>query len=1519
MMQKKDSGVHEMQKNYFEITKIKGYEIEVKSFAESKIFQTPEPNLFITRPYLKDVQNGDIGKITFSSSNQKHMCFITEKCPLPFASVWPPDKQPGQPLIDEEINNAEFHFKPLGTLDKTLDLPTCLEVAYDSSYLVTGYADGNICVFDPKNFSFVTQINRQKKEDGSVGPITKIAFAQTDYKSIVACDRIGNIFQIHNFAKANRSEVVLFEGSMPLRNIFMPKTDSPFLIFADNNSVNVLNIETREFADISSSPLGESIRFDAKVNTDGSVLLITWNGTYFSMFRIESYTKITSLFEKNFVNKIKECIIRKNYVVSIIFFNGSIDLVIGSADPRIEQYYTTNLMKIIKIYNVWTKSHETLFMLTPKAMYKIKFVEWAERLLKLTKDFESWDLLCSMAEGIYTGSNLHVFGLEADTFKRCNQLQALLKSRVLGEMAAGCGDDPARIAQTFDLAVVCDLKEFVIDTAYHLFKEDDRLLLYYNVIFTKMRRNIAQCLPYEFYQEYLSLPSITPYDKIKDLQDTIVMNILRRGIPRQYAPRLIQLAHSLDSEPFLLRLWTECFGDFISPCIYLLKSEKLIDYMSDIFLDEKYSLLRVHKQLVALYFCTEVDGSYPRLIHLFSKSWTYAPKFAQAFVKLLPIQLKNGEELGEKEFATAIINFSCNKPNESQPLIDVVATIIVNNEIKIPYTCIDMLIKWAFTTNATKASIREEVVMLIHDQYPTTIVYKDILPYCESAGFPRIVNQTFLQNQAEGPVDFEMVIKTMAIQEEWRPYIFDYIHNPYSGSLNKLKQDRLAAEAAEREKLLEAQEGEENQDKKDDYSLDEEDENKAETTKKALTGVFNFLNQSASATLKNANILQDGLLALQKKDDIPPAQKAMMNDLGDDFGSEDGGKEEESDGEKVMSDFSLESSSVDFDSLSDEKKFDEKNGEKEEEEEEEEETPENTKDDDSEHTGPKLIIEPQDDEEQYPQQVPQDKDAEVDLNNGGGATKLQRVPTKGFMATGNEQKEKKPERPPVSMIEDSESSQEINFSELEEEDMAEDGKGKFKRRGTIAGSRPTSAIFDRLQQINKEKQMYEANAESFSVATSPEMKQTINNTLSLLVLIDADKAVELIGNDYQEEIISHQFLKSNAEKFVKYLYLKSLVNSDYFNLINPAQQEKDINQLFELTCEFSPQDVLPMIKSSETIEIDKALPTCQKYRVIDACIYIHTMLGDMQSAVNLVSEELEANLVEPIQSGQPINAPSIDLVKEEPALQKAYNTVVITFDLLSKAPNQLTDRMWKDIFLSFQLPLWLIQQENVDENLKRSICYFFAFFIVETLQQNRSSPENIFNTYELQFREINQKLYTTSLSAVFKYLDYNQKLAETVIQLLMADCINLYGRAQRTKTRAAFVYHTNCAYCNTPITGAGGVGAIVYECGHAYHDDMKCGKHSSVCQICKGNVKPPAKSETAPLSQGAMDRAIKQKLRKLQRVDYSLKRRYGKGSETSESGVNAFFIQDYPVQAKNFLIMPQIEKWPEVKNVFVEL
>ena len=223
------------------------------------------------------------------------------------------------------------------------------------------------------------------------------------------------------------------------------------------------------------------------------------------------------------------------------------------------------------------------------------------------------------------------------------------------------------------------------------------------------------------------------------------------------------------------------------------------------------------------------------------------------------------------------------------------------------------------------------------------------------------------------------------------------------------------------------------------------------------------------------------------------------------------------------------------------------------------------------------------------------------------------------------------------------------------------------------------------------------------------MQDVIKNYLKLFVLINAAESAELIGRYYPE--YARLFIKKEPDLYVKFLYLRAFVETEYVKLLT----EEDHFELFELTCKYSPPDVLPMIKSSQTIEIDKALPICTKYRVIDACIHIHTMLGDMQSAVNLVAEELEADLVEAILSKHHICAPSIDLVKEEPELQKAYQTVVITFELLSKAPNQLTDRMWKDIFLSFQLPLYIIQPKNNLFHLSSTICYFIQQYIMEII------------------------------------------------------------------------------------------------------------------------------------------------------------------------------------------------------------
>ena len=1420
--------VFEMDQRYFTITKMDDYK---------------------TTPPVK--------RIHASSSNQKYMCFITNY-PLPYAAVW-----------------GSNSFEAFGPLEKCSEIPKCLCIDGkndETSLVATGYESGNIYLFQPNNKNFLRKIVRNNQENPRIAPISAIKFAE-DYKSIVACDRLGGIFQITNISTVIPNEVTLYSGHVPLKNVFMPSTDSPYAIFSDNNSVNILDIKSQDYADIASSPFGESIYFDAKRNQDGTSLVIVWNGNNFSMFKISSFTQITPLFEYCFPVTIKEAIIRKNYVVTIIFTDGSMDLVIGSTRPRLESYLTDEIKRIVKIYHVWTKSHETLFMLTSKSMFRIKFIEWDERLEKLFKA-DDWPLCFSMAEGIYTGSNLQVFGVEPDPAKRCLLLQKKMFT-IYSEALDGSGDEVDRIAQIFDSAAACNMQDFIINTAYNRFKDEgDRIMLFYEAIFSKMRRNITKYIPCDFFVDYLSrsIDNKTDSETIKCF--------IKKGIPKQYGRQLLKLAIKCDSMELLLTLWTQCFDDFITPCIYLLKNDKLIDYMSDIFIQDKYHLLKLYKELLTIWFCTEQNGSYPRLLLLFSKNWELAPKFAQAFVDQLPIELRNDGLFSYPKICDAILRTASCAPEKSLPTIDVIAELIPKYHVKIPRSCISCLIKWAFETNITSTIIRESIVMLIHDQHPDIIDYSKIIDYCEATGFAKIANFIYLPSRS-----YDKVIQTMAMSEEYRQYIFAYVKNPYLDPLRDLEKKQI----------------EEKHEEEEDVISDSNDED--ESSDDNITKIFGKINKMVDNIKENVNTIADnpnlkadeiknkiiGTLTSQSDNTkIPASMKNAIDDFSDETRTFEEEEEEENSVIKIEKNNAAQQTAL-------------KKGESEQTEEEEEEENEEEEEEEEDDNEPKRAHK----KTKAGKIIIKVNKSSSDDNSSDYSSSSSSDTSSSSRETLRKQKKKSKKQKSGQVAVKATDSDNNDNKNNESSNIDNNNEKSIKPEDT---------------DNNKDK----IDFESYTIKDDPIMQDVIKNYLKLFVLINAAESAELIGRYYPE--YARLFIKKEPDLYVKFLYLRAFVETEYVKLLT----EEDHFELFELTCKYSPPDVLPMIKSSQTIEIDKALPICTKYRVIDACIHIHTMLGDMQSAVNLVAEELEADLVEAILSKHHICAPSIDLVKEEPELQKAYQTVVITFELLSKAPNQLTDRMWKDIFLSFQLPLYIIQPKNldspeseneliqdVDPDTRRSICYFFAFFIVETLSQNRSSPENIFTTYQLQFKEINQILYRTALSAVFKYIDYNQKLADTVVQLLMEDCINLYDRAQLTKTKAAFVYNTNCQFCNTPITGAGGVGALVFECGHAYHDDQKCGQHRSTCMVCKGELQISSKQE--PPAAAPSQRAQNMKLRKLMRVDHGLRRNYGKDQDLSDSGNNVFFFFDYPVQAKQYSVLKQPENWPEIKNLFLEL
>ena len=1292
-----------------------------------------------------------------------------------------------------------------------------------SGFVGFGHDGGDISMYDPKTGVYLKKLVHKGDRKSR---ITCVNFSGDD-KVFLAGDEFGHV---HLFSRLDsllpiKEDLVVADAGGKVRKTFMCTALSTYFVFLLENSVNIFDLTTQEFTDIASCPVGEKIFFDAKLQADGSMMLVIWYGCHMVIYEIAGYDSMETIIEMDFEAAIKECIIRKNFVTTVVMKRGDIYLVVGSKNPTIEHYDSKELRELVTHYVNWVKSHETLFFFTYRRMSSVVFIQWDERI-KYMAETEQWEHCFQLATGIYTGTNLQVFGVTPNPAQRCIDVQNLM-AQILPEAMLAKPDDLDHYASIVQIAADLEMTQFVIEQAYKFFEDRNSLGAYFDIIFNRMRKSITNIIPESFYGKMFKI-----YREMDKLEEAEKM-VLKNGIPQHCAGTLLRLARKYDMQDLMLLLWTRYFNDYISPVVYLYKTEDLVKYMSGLFIEKNLVATDSQKRAVVLWFFTSFGGTFPRIVSLFSKDWTLAPKFLEEFLKLLPVKLRNGINFTVIDFVDAVVRTVTPISFENVvPVLDVVCVPLANEKMQIPCASLEMLVHWAFQTTSCSVDTRESVVILIHEQYPEVIVYQDVLPYCEKAGFSRIVNEIYLPVQ-----NYNRVIETMAVDKTRRKFIFRYISNPYLDPLRPVEE-----EVKENGKKDEEEEQNEKSPRNQEPEPTEEESPKQPASK--VIGSFKKIG--LEATNASSKLRASGILgSIFKK----PAEETQPE------------KEEEVEYEYEYV------------------------------EEEEEDKPEPPPKKRKRHHD----VSASDSDHEFDKEEEEEEEEQLDRSESAEQKAEQ------------DNKEQAPETPPLKkpLVSAAKSLPDL-ASKFQAKEQPQQG-GVLRRSNTGFLATPKKKMKTVRKRIGRKR----PPAETYTIKGDPKMQDAIRNNLVLLVLIDADESAKMIGKDYPE--YHRIFVTRGAQPFVKFKYLKAMANSKY----NQVMSDDDYFELFKLTCQFAPPEVLPMLKTSHTIQIDEALPVCLQYRVIDACIHIDTMLGDMQAAVDLVAEELEAVLVDAINSKKKMKVISLDLVKEEEALRKAYDTVLITFDLLSKAPEigSLLEKMWKNIFLAFQLPLWRSNQIE-DQDTRRSITLFFAFFVVEALA--RTKPETVFEILKRDFCIINQLQYRDVLAAVFKYLDYNEMLAQTVIHLLLEDCILLYQRATLTRTRAAFVYNTNCVICNTPITGAGGVGALVFECGHSYHDNQSCGGHRKSCPLCKRELTAGGNQQGVVAESS---RAKNMRMRALNRVEFGLRRHYGKDQDLSECGSNIFFFPDPPVEVKGNmqLRVPNEEDFIEQAILFLEL
>lgn len=394
--------------------------------------------------------------------------------------------------------------------------------------------------------------------------------------------------------------------------------------------------------------------------------------------------------------------------------------------------------------------------------------------------------------------------------------------------------------------------------------------------------------------------------------------------------------------------------------------------------------------------------------------------------------------------------------------------------------------------------------------------------------------------------------------------------------------------------------------------------------------------------------------------------------------------------------------------------------------------------------------------------------------------------------------------------------------------------------------------------------------------------RAFENHIQAFIIADPEKSVTVI-NEYVPQL--HKNISTLCNSFCEWLYLSSMVGSKYEILMT----QNDRTRYFALMCKYCPEKVIHYLDETPDINLEAALEACLQNNVLKGSIKIYALQSETQKAIELMANENERILIDLIQEEKDIILTSADRVAEEPLLREALDNIKLAIQTAEKAPNakDIVVNMWKTLFQSFQLPIWLSQNKS-SANTKQAIALFFAYFIVEAL--GRANIEMIFSLLRQEFRALDALQYRYIFSFLIGYLGYRYNLSQNVESIYKADCKRMRQVAEYTRTRGIIIDNLTCGMCKQPIDGSGGVGIKCYECGHAFHNNATCGS-DPICPVCKGEKNDPISNQ----KKNKFDRGASVRVRKLQRVDHGMKSPPRKGSHdeiTAYSRTSAQYFQN---------------------------
>ncbi|XP_016132578.1 vacuolar protein sorting-associated protein 8 homolog [Sinocyclocheilus grahami] len=331
-----------------------------------------------------------------------------------------------------------------------------------------------------------------------------------------------------------------------------------------------------------------------------------------------------------------------------------------------------------------------------------------------------------------------------------------------------------------------------------------------------------------------------------------------------------------------------------------------------------------------------------------------------------------------------------------------------------------------------------------------------------------------------------------------------------------------------------------------------------------------------------------------------------------------------------------------------------------------------------------------------------------------------------------------------------------------------------------------------------------------------------------LVSINSAKTAELVAVHFADQV--QPIITSLQDDCLAFQFLKCLLNPSSRESLSPQTVLKlgpDLHELLvDLLCQFSPQQVIAFLKTSQDYRLEEAIQITAKHKLHEATAYLLEKKGDVQGAFEVLLQTLKGKLHKLALEGSETDKPDgegEETGDEVPSLlqrvEEALHDIIALCQRSSHGLNQQQrEALWFPLLEAMMSPQKLLKGANTKhtsealKELTMKVLNSMSSFIAPPAIIQRILQDPVYGKGKLA--EIQGLIL-----GMLETFNYEQTLLETTTNLLNSDLHWSLSHLRKAVSRGLHPRQDHCNICLQQYKRRqeSEEEIIIFSCGHLYH------------------------------------------------------------------------------------------------------